>query len=114
MVFALQKFNHYLLGNKFVFYVDHMALVYLVNKPQVSRRIAKWLLLFLKYDFTILYKLSRTHVVTYALSRLLDIIKPTSVPDQTTHANLFYVKFEWLKDVKEFLRIGQIEGTLSI
>jgi hypothetical protein len=32
MVFALHKFKHYLLGNKFVFYVDHMALVYLVNK----------------------------------------------------------------------------------
>jgi hypothetical protein len=30
MVFALHKFKHYLLGNKFVFYVDHMALV---NKP---------------------------------------------------------------------------------
>jgi len=47
MVFALRKFKHYLLGSKFVFYVDHMALVYLVNKPQVSRRITRWLLLFL-------------------------------------------------------------------
>jgi len=56
MVFALHKFKHYLLGNKFVFYVDHMALVYLVNKPQVSGRIIRWLLLFLKYDFTIMYK----------------------------------------------------------
>jgi hypothetical protein len=34
MVFALHKFKHYLLGNKFMFYVDHMALVYLLNKPQ--------------------------------------------------------------------------------
>ncbi len=33
MVFALHRFKHYLLGNKFVFYVNHMALVYLVNKP---------------------------------------------------------------------------------
>jgi hypothetical protein len=33
MVFASDKFKHYLLGNKLVFYVDHMALVYLVNKP---------------------------------------------------------------------------------
>jgi hypothetical protein len=31
MVFALHKFKHDLLGNKIVFYVDHMALVYLVN-----------------------------------------------------------------------------------
>jgi len=47
MVFALHKFRHYLLGNKFIFYVDHMVVVYLVNKPQVSRRITRWLLLFL-------------------------------------------------------------------
>jgi hypothetical protein len=33
MVYVLHKFSHFLLGNKFVFYVDHMALVYLVNKP---------------------------------------------------------------------------------
>jgi hypothetical protein len=33
MVYALHKFKRYLLGNRFVFYVDHMALVYLVNKP---------------------------------------------------------------------------------
>jgi hypothetical protein len=40
MVFVLHKFKHYLLGNKLVFYVDHMTLVYLVNKPQVLRRAA--------------------------------------------------------------------------
>jgi hypothetical protein len=30
MIYALHKFKHYLLGNKFVFYVDHMTLVYLI------------------------------------------------------------------------------------
>jgi hypothetical protein len=33
MVYAMHKFRHFLLGNKFVFYVDHMVLIYLVNKP---------------------------------------------------------------------------------
>jgi len=33
MVYALHKFRHYLLGNRFTFYVDHMALMYLINKP---------------------------------------------------------------------------------
>ncbi len=33
MVYALHKFWHYLLGNKFVFYVDHMALLYLIKNP---------------------------------------------------------------------------------
>jgi hypothetical protein len=82
-----------------------MALVYLVNKPQVTGIIARWLLLFLEYDFTVMYKPGKTHVVVDALSRLLDITKPTSVPHQTTYASLFYTKLEWLKDAKEFLRI---------
>jgi hypothetical protein len=69
MVFSLHKFKHYLMGNKFVFYVDHMALVYFVYKLQVSGRIARWLLLFLGYNFTIVYKPSKTHVVADALSR---------------------------------------------
>jgi hypothetical protein len=46
MVYALQKFKHYLLGNWFVFYVDHVAFVYLVSRPQVFGKIARWLLFF--------------------------------------------------------------------
>ncbi len=49
MVFTLHKFTLYLLTNKFVFYVDHMVVVYLMNKTHVSRWILKWLL-FLEYD----------------------------------------------------------------
>jgi hypothetical protein len=33
MFFYLHKFKHYLLSNMFIFYVDHMAFIYLVNKP---------------------------------------------------------------------------------
>jgi hypothetical protein len=62
MVFPLHKFKHYLLGNKIVFYVGHMALVYLVNKPQVSGCIIKWLFLILEYGFIIVYKPRCTHV----------------------------------------------------
>jgi hypothetical protein len=60
------------------------------------------------------YKPGRTHVIIDALSRLLDIIEPTCVPNQTIDASLFYTKLEWLKDVKEFLRMKQIDGTLLI
>jgi hypothetical protein len=41
MVYALHKFKHYLLGKQFVFYVNHMGLVYLINKAQVFGRIVK-------------------------------------------------------------------------
>ncbi len=37
MVYVLHKFKHYLLRNKFVFYVNHMALMYFVKKPLIVR-----------------------------------------------------------------------------
>jgi hypothetical protein len=76
----------------------------LVSKPQVLGRIVRWLLLFLEYDFTIVYKLNRIHVVTDALLRLLNSTKPTSVLNQTIDASLFYTRPEWLNDVKEFFK----------
>jgi hypothetical protein len=36
MIFVVQKFHHYLLGYPFVFYMDHDALKYLINKPYLS------------------------------------------------------------------------------
>jgi hypothetical protein len=81
MVYALQKFKHYLVGNQFAFYVDHMALVYLVNKPQVSNKIVRWLLLFLEYDFKNVYKPSRSHLMANALSRLPNQVESVGVLD---------------------------------
>jgi hypothetical protein len=35
MVYAVHRFKHFLLGKKIDFYVNHMVLVYLFNKPEV-------------------------------------------------------------------------------
>ncbi len=104
IIFVLHKFKHYLLSNKFVVYVDHMTLVYMVNKPHVLGRITRWLLLFLEYDFIVVYKPDKIHVVANALSRLLNTTEPTSVFDQTIDADLFYIKPKWFNDVKDFVK----------
>jgi len=70
--------------------------------------------LFLEYDFTIVYKPRRTHVIAVALLRLPDITKPIGVLNQTIDASLFYIELKWLNNVKEFLKTSQIEGALSI
>lgn len=46
MIFALQKFRHYLLVNPFTFFTNHQALKYLVNKPVHQGKIYHCLLLF--------------------------------------------------------------------
>ena len=56
MVYALQKFHHYLLGGHFEMFIDHSALKYLVNKPVLGARICRWILLFQEYDFEIVVK----------------------------------------------------------
>jgi len=61
MIYVVKKFRHYLLGNNFTFFVDHQALLYLVNKPIVTSQIARWLLLLQKIDFKVIFKPSRVH-----------------------------------------------------
>jgi len=88
MVYALHKFKHYLLGNMFTFYVDHMALVYLVNKPQVFGQLTKCLLLFLEHDLKIVYKPSKSHLMANALNRLPNEIEPIRIPNQTSDVHI--------------------------
>jgi len=113
MVHALHKFRQFLVGNKFVFYVDHMALMYLVNKPQVSKRITRWLL-FLEYEFIVVYKLDRTYVVVDVLSRLPNCLKPLGVPNQTVNASLFSMKPIWMQEMKTYLKSSRILKTLNL
>ena len=49
MVYAVKKFRHYLLANKFIFFVDHQALLYLVNKPCATGRIVRWFIILLEF-----------------------------------------------------------------
>lgn len=58
-----------------------ICLVNLVNKPQVLGHIIRWLLLFLEYEFIVVYKPDHTHVIANALFRLLDTTKLTWVFD---------------------------------
>jgi hypothetical protein len=72
-----------------------MVMAYLVNKPQNLGRIARWLVLFLEYEFIIVYKHGITHVVD-VLSRLSDSSKPLGVLDYSMDMSLFFIKHIWM------------------
>jgi hypothetical protein len=59
-------------------------------------RIIRYLLLFLEYEFTIVYKPSKTHVIVDVLSILLNNSKSLGVPDQTINMSLFFVELIWM------------------
>jgi hypothetical protein len=61
----------------------------------MSRRIVRWLL-FLEYEFTIVYKFGRTHVIVDVLFRLPNNSEPLGVPNQIVDASLFFIELRWM------------------
>jgi hypothetical protein len=86
MVYALQKFHHYLLGEHFKIFTDHSKLKYLVNNPVLGGRICRWILLFQEYDFEIIVKPGRMNKGLDHLSRLEHGKEPTSLEDTSSNA----------------------------
>ena len=91
MVYALQKFQHYLLGGNFQMYTDHLALKYLVNKPVLGGNIYRWILLFQEFDFEVVFKPGRSNVRPDHLSRIESDEEPTNLEDNLPNAQLFVV-----------------------
>jgi hypothetical protein len=92
MVYALQKFHHYLLGGHFKMFTDHSMLKYLVNKPMLGGRICRWILLFQEYDFEIVVKLERMNKGPDHLSRLEHGEEPTSLEDTLSYAHFLAIR----------------------
>ena len=110
MVYAVKKFWHYLLANKFVFFVDHQALFYLVNKPCSTGRTVRWFLIPLEFDFTVVVKKGTTHQRADHLSWLTHGEPPIGV-DDLPYAYLFNIEMvpRWSEQWIPLISIAQIE-----
>ena len=86
MVYALQKFQHYLLGGHFQMYTDHSVLKYLVNKPVLREKICRWILLFQEFDFEVIVKPGRLNVAPDHLSWIESGEEPASLDDNLPDA----------------------------
>jgi hypothetical protein len=69
VVDALRDWRPYLLGHKFVVKTDHRPLQHLQTQPQLSRRLARWVLFLREYDFECEYVSGPSNRAADALSR---------------------------------------------
>ena len=69
VVYACKKFRHYLLEYRIVFHTDHDSLKYLVNKPDLSGRIARWILLLQEFNYEVIVKPRKANSNADFLSR---------------------------------------------
>ena len=71
IVWSINYFRSYLLGNKFELFTDHRPLVYLRTLKNPSPMIARWLLQLEEYDYTVTYREGKANSNADVMSRLI-------------------------------------------
>ena len=115
IVYACKKFRHYLLGYHTTFHTDHNALKYLFNQPDLSGRIARWVLLLQEFDFEVRIKPGKAHVNADYLSRLQGVSPANPIEDTFPDENLFHIEGEesLYFDIVQYLISGQYPHSMS-
>ena len=98
MTYNVTKFRHYLLGRKFSFHVDHLALLYLVSKASLTDKLVQWTLLLQEFVFEIYHRRGIQHAVADYLSRLVSGETGDGVPNEFLDAELFKITAETTED----------------
>ena len=92
VVYALNKFCHYITGYLIFVHTDHAKIKYLMKKPAITSRLARWLLLLQEFDITIVDKPGRANVVADYLSRIHHDDNDTSlIDDAFLDKHLFHI-----------------------
>jgi hypothetical protein len=114
VIYAINKFRHYITGYSNFFHTDHSTIKYLMNKSVTNARVTRWLLLLQEFDITIVDRPGKENVVVDFLYRL----KPddnTPVDDSFHDEYLFAVSAHspWYADIVNYLVAGKLPPHLS-
>eukprot|EP00253_Pinus_taeda_P017050 PITA_17050 len=114
VIYAINKFRHYITSYTTFVHTNHSAIKYLMNKSVTNARVTRWLLLLQEFDITIVDRLGKENVVADFLSWLKtneNIPVNDSFPDEY----LFAVSTHspWYADIANYLVAGKLPSHLS-
>ena len=70
VIYCVRKWRHYIEGTRFLLVTDHNALLWLFRQPHLRGKLARWALDLQQFDFMILHRPGKIHIVPDAVSRL--------------------------------------------
>lgn len=108
VVFAFDKFRHYLILSKVIVFTDHAAIRYLIGKQDAKPRLIRWILLLQEFDLEIKDKKGSENFVADHLSRLdHSVMQPSNdgeiketFPDERL---LAISNYPWFADIVNYL-----------
>lgn len=83
VLWAIEKFRPYVEATHFTVVTDHFALLWLNNLKDPSGRLARWCVKLQQFDFDIIHRRGKDHVVPDALSRSVPVVEEISVTTAT-------------------------------
>ena len=105
VIFAINKFRHFITGYEVFVHTDHFAIKYLMTKPLTSGRVTRWLLLLQEFNVTIVDRPGKPNVVADFISRLDNYGEATPVNDDFPYEHLFSMSIDspWFADISNYL-----------
>ena len=107
IVFAFDKFQPYLIGNRVIVHTDHSAIKYPMTKKDEKPRLIRWVLLLQEFDLEIKDKKGTENLVANHLSRLEGPSKEIQINDDFPDEQLLEIEdkdpIPWFADFVNYL-----------
>ena len=115
VIYAINKFWHYITGYPTFVHTNHTTIRYLMNNPITNARVTRWLLLLQDFDITIVHEPGKENVVVDFLSRLVNNSDDSPIEDSFPDEHLFAVSTysPWYVDIANYLAVGKLPNHLS-
>lgn len=115
VIYAINKFRHYITRYLVFLYTHHSVIKYLANKHITNGRVTRWLLFFQEFDIMIRDRPRKENLVADFLSLVPRTENTVAVEDQFPDEHLFVVaiKMLWYADVENYLVEGKFPKQLT-